>query len=256
MIKRIITIISVLLFVICLLSNASYAGDQSASGKTTTSLITEAKDILNDDLTNPYWLNAELLRWLNSGVQEVIEISGCLETSQMETLTAGVSEYAISLDYVRINDVFYQSGLTTFKVLAKEGRSIIGRIPAVITEPEYWYEAIGAVGIYPMVDSDTPGGGIITVSGNTIYIILTALQADLTSGSAIPTPSCFDSAIVYYILKQAFLKDRQGEMAKYYETKYQQKIAYCIELLDKSPESLWDIIKPRSYILERKEGKE
>jgi len=247
--KKTLILIGIVFF---LITGNVYASNQSASGKTTTDLITEAKDILNDDSTNPFWSDAELLRHLNNAVQEIIEVSGCSEIVQTQTITAGVSEYDISSNYVKINDVFYQSGATAFKALVKEDRSIIGRIEGDFTEPEYWYEAIGSVGIYPVIDSDTPEGGTMTVSGNTVYIILTALQPDLTSGSNIPTPSCFDSAIVYYVLKQAFLKDRQGEMVKYYETKYQQKTAYCIELLDKSPESLWDIVKPKESVKERR----
>ena len=219
-------------------SGGIYAANETPSGKTADDLLTEARDLLEEDSAG-YWSDAELLRHLNHAVRRIVVMTGCLENTERFVLDTGTSEYGLSDSYMAVTSVIYQSGATEFKSLKRGERLGVG-YQGGSDAPEYYYSGVSKVGVYPMRDTSD-----VTVSGNTIYVYYAPLQTTLSSSDSIPTPACYDTAIVDYIVHKGLAKDKMFDASQWWEQRYYQDIQFCTTAVNGPRQEMWHILRPR-----------
>ena len=185
-----------------------YAGSQQTSSTLASTIITNARYHLNDTTTSAassyFWLDAELLVWVNQGTLDIATRTRCLEGTENISLTPGTVEYSITSNYIDVSTVVYGNSTSVKKGLVRKNPQTIGNDPddPNITEPVYWYEWAGKVGAFPALSTGT---GIIT-----IYYV--SRPSTVTSGQAVYVPAVYDRALTLYVAAQAFLKS--GQYAK------------------------------------------
>lgn len=179
------------------LETGAYASSQQQSGVTTGTIIDQVRDIINEQ-TADFWAETELLHHVNDGIVFIASTSYGTQTTESITLSAGVSQYAISGNYFDIEGVVYNAGSTTYnKGLLRGNIQMIGNVEDV-DEPTYWAPFAGSVIILP-----TPSS---TVTGHicTIYYYLRPSDVGLTD--TIPLPAIYDYPLVLYAASRALMK--------------------------------------------------
>jgi len=203
-----------LAFLVLVFAFQVFAGSQQTSSTLASTIITNARYILNDtDSSSYFWSDAELLVWLNDGQKDIAGKAQCYETTESVTLSSGLLEYAISTAYLKIKAVIYTDTDGVKIALERGTPDDIGKTgqsfdPSTLREPHYWYEFGGYVGVYPAV---------ATVSGETLTLYLVQRPTDLASTGTLLLPAQYDKALTLYIVAQALMKDRQN--AKYSQAK-------------------------------------
>jgi hypothetical protein len=181
-----------------------FAASQNTSSTTGATLITQVRYLLNDTGTDPFWDDAELLRWVNDGIEDVANKTHSLENTESISLVADTIEYSItSTTYIAIKGVHYVD-VSADSVALKHGTpTMVGRLAEDYETspiPVFWYDWNGKVGIYPSLSS---------VSTETVTLYLVELPAAIASNGTIPTPKIFDNALRAFVLSRAYYKDRQ-----------------------------------------------
>ena len=241
--KKLKIIIGYVFLISFLFASNSYASGATASGKTVANLTREVRYLLNetDSSTTGFWKDPEIEAWINDAVRNVVARTHVLSSVTEFPLDSGVSEYRMSESYVTVRGVLYQTGVTTFKGLQRGSKAAVGNIGDAYEDPRHSYETKSktGVGIYPLIDSDDN-----TVTGNTIYVSYTPMQATLSSTDSIPTPASFDRHIVYYAAGQGFIKDNKLKRAELVLSQYQKELdRFRVDLYDWE-QSIWDFIWP------------
>ena len=198
----------------------AFSGSETTSGKTANNLITIIRYHLNES-TASFWSDTELLSHINDAIREIVEKTHCIESIEFFTLSSGVTEYAISSDYVYINRALYMSGVTsgtsvysTLKRLRRQ-EPIYGYTNEDLEAPEFFYDSNGYLSVWPVTDDS---------SGNTVAAYYVPLQTALSGASSIVTPASLDDAIVYYTTAQAFIKDGRYDRSTYFMNLFRQEI--------------------------------
>ena len=213
---------------------------RTSSSRLVSALVTEVRYNLNEK-TADFWSDSELSAHVSEAVQNVQSRTRSIKASQTTTLTAGTTEYAISSNYITIEGVIYQSGLTEYIALLRGNRTLVGHLDADFEEPKYWYEENATVIVFPIMDTDD-----VTTTGNTIYITYIPMQAVLSSTSTIPTPASYDKAIIQYATGKALMKVPDSALSETFYNRYEAELdRFRIDFLDRPRDSFWDIIKPR-----------
>ena len=83
------------------------------------------------------------------------------------------------------------------RALTKSSPEIVGQT-AHETEPRYWYDWSGKIGVYPELG---------TVSAEKITLYLITRPTAIAATANVTTPAIYDTALVYYIIAQAMLED-------------------------------------------------
>jgi len=191
-----------LALLLCIVGIA-FAGSQQTSSTSASSIITNARYYLNEDVAD-FWTDTELLAWLNDGLIDIAGKTRAMETTENVTLQTSTLEYALSTSYLTIAGAVYLSGTTYYKALERGSIHDVGRFED-IGEPEFYYEWAGSIGLYPLADSG--------VTGDTVIVYLIERPSAVTADQNVPTPAYYDKALTLYVAAQAFLKDRQ--LARY-----------------------------------------
>ncbi|MCP4668836.1 MAG: hypothetical protein GY849_21065 [Deltaproteobacteria bacterium] len=181
-----------------LLSGIAFAGSQQTSSTAASTIITNARSLLNEASAS-FWTDAELLVWLNDGMLDIAARSHCLEETESVNLVADTIEYSISANYVTVKAVVYVNASGTIKGLTPGNVSSVGNVDDV-DEPVYWYDFAGKIGIYPPLSS-------VTTETVTLYLI--SRPTAIISSANVTTPAVYDHALTLYIVGKAHLKDRQ-----------------------------------------------
>ena len=190
-------------------------------------IITRARYLLNDT-SSSMWTDAELLSWVNNGIEDISSRTKSIETKEDITLIDGQLFYDISTEYLSVKGAVYVEPFTTSyllletedQILLETGDGILideavgykglekGSYHNVgheedVDEPVYWFVQKDQIGIYPLSDS---------ASGNdTVTLYLIARPYPVTLDANIPLPAIYDSLLVSYVVMQGFFKD--GMMA-------------------------------------------
>lgn len=187
-----------------LISTVAFAASQQTSSTTAASIINRA-EIFLDDTNNDVWTAAELLQWLNDGQRDIVLRTHCLEATEEVSLVANTIEYAISSTYSKVRAAIYvdASSPPMYKALRRGSPYNIGNLPEDWNEaaedvPVFWYDWGGMIGIYPFLAS---------VTTETVKLYLVTRPTDITSTDNITIPAIYDTALVYYIVAQARLRD-------------------------------------------------
>jgi hypothetical protein len=200
-------------------SSIVHAGDTSTSGTLASAMITDVRAYL-DETTASFWTDTELLQWLNDGMVDLAAKTHCTETQEVVTLVGGTTEYAVTANYIKIKAAIYRDSTLVEKGLIKGNPYSIGNVQNV-GEPAYWYEHGGKVGFYPVLAALSGSGTTVEV----VRLFLVERPAAIASGTTVSTPGVYDRALTYYILAQAYLKDKQMVKATHMMEMYHKEIA-------------------------------
>ena len=184
--------------VVLLLSVQVYAGSQQTSSTLASAIIVNARQYLNEP-TATFWTDAEMLVWLNNGMVDIVNRSHCFETTEDINLVADQVEYSITETYVVVKAVQYVDSDSAERGLLPGKPSDVGVIENV-SQPVYWYDWGGKIGIYPVLSS-------VTTEKVTLYLVERPVA--IAAGVAVTTPAIYDTALTLYIVAQAWAKDRQ-----------------------------------------------
>ncbi|MCK9601254.1 MAG: hypothetical protein M0R06_19600 [Sphaerochaeta sp.] len=209
-------LLSALLILSC--GYSAFAGSQQTTPTNSTAMITRVRSNLNEAVAS-FWTDAELLAWMNSGIQDIAARTRALQTVENATTADGVIEYTISTNYDGVFGVVYWSNSTNPKALARgnpfSSTTGIGRATAV-NEPVYWAESRGRIMVWP------PCNG--AKSGKQLVIYLNERPADVSSGGNIPLPVYLENALEWFVTAQALHKDIQDSRGGYFKSMYQAEI--------------------------------
>ena len=205
--KRFIYVLTVFF----MLSVSVFAASQQISSTTAATLIDRAEVWLNDS-DNGFWQPGELLQWLNEGMIDIVLRTHCLQATEDINLVANTVEYSITSTYLTIKDVVYVNASSVAKGLKKGNVAMVGNVSedwndATDKEPMYWYDFAGKIGVFPVLSA-------VTTEKVTLYLI--TRPTAIASGANVTTPAIYDSALVIYMVAQAWLKDLK--MNKYLQT--------------------------------------
>ncbi len=196
----------------------AFAGSQEISSTTATEMIARVRSNLNEAVAS-FWTDAELLAWMNSGIQDIATRTRALQTAENATTVAGAVEYTISTDYTGIFGVVYWSSATTPKALSRGNpfsvTAGIGRAPSV-NEPAYWAESRGRLMAWPPCSAAN--------AGKQLVIYLNARPAAISYADYIPLPAYLDNALELFVTAQALHKDIRDSRAGYFKAMYQAEI--------------------------------
>lgn len=71
--------------------------------------LSSLRSRLDDNLTSVVWTSAHLRQWINEGVKDIARRTEGLRVEDVLTATAGVQEYTLPSDAIRIHKVTYQA---------------------------------------------------------------------------------------------------------------------------------------------------
>lgn len=235
------TLSVILLIVLLGFGTCCYAGNKTASGVTAQTIIDRARANLAER-TADFWTDADIIQWTNSAVWEIVDQTRCLETGVSTiTLQSLTRSYSMSgLTWIDVEKVEYDSGVTweqagsgatTFNPLyiydldrapfinLRLGREKETGTPKVFS---VWNNSIY---LWPMPDT--------TIAGTTCYVYYVPLPSGVTTGaSAIETPSYFDSAILDYVVAQAWYKAENVKRGDYFLALFYKRLkTYLVNVL-------------------------
>lgn len=177
---------------------------QQVSGILASELITEARSYVNEPVP-VFWNDTEFLRWLNDGTVYIVAQTHSLESVETEELIENTLSYALIAPFIAIKAVVYNQGSGVEKGLIHGNLQSIGHVHAA-GEPIYWDQSEDNVIVYPKPDGDHSG------VGHDIDVYTVTRTSDVLVGAAVLVPACYDKALLFYMVAQAWYKD--GKFAK------------------------------------------
>ena len=192
-----------------------FAASQNTSSTTGATLITQIRYILNDEETTKFWDDAELLRWINDGLEDIAIKTHCLENTESISLISDIIEYTlVSTTYIVIKAVHYVDSDSISEALLKGTPVNVGHTTKR-DEPQEWYDWNGKIGVYPALESATT---------ETVTLYLVEIPTAIASGGTIPTPQIFDNALRAFVISRAYQKDRQYAKAAQWLAVYNSEV--------------------------------
>jgi hypothetical protein len=195
-----------IVFFVLLISTVCFSASQQTSTTTAGSIVDRAETLLNDS-DNEMWTAGELLQYLNDGMVDIVSRSHCLEAVESINLATDTLEYTITSTYLTVKAVHYidASGIVT--ALRKGSPASVGLVSDSESDtPVWWYDWAGKVGVYPL----------LTRTNETINVYLITRPTAIATGTNVTTPAIYDTALTYYIVAQAYKRDKSH--AKYLQT--------------------------------------
>jgi hypothetical protein len=197
-----------------------FAASQNTSSTTAATIITQVRYVLNEAATEAeFWDDAELLRWINDGLEDIAAKAHCLENTESISLIASTIEYSIvSTTYIAVKAVHYIDASSNSIALRKGTPEMVGRLQEdwdTSPSPTFWYDWNGKIGIYPTLSS---------VTTETVTLYLVEMPAAVASGGTVPTPKIFDNALRAYVISRAYFKDRQYAKSGQWMAVYESEI--------------------------------
>jgi hypothetical protein len=188
-----------------------------------------------NETTAGFWTDAQLIKWTDEAVKDIIYKTRCTETGvSTTTLQNAVRTYSLSsVTFLDVEKVEHDSGVTTdpqqvfdldramFRNLRYGREKETGR-PKVFS---VWNNALYIWPIPANTSSDT-------YSGTTLYIYYIPRPSGVTTTtSVIETPAYFDVAVYDYVKAKALAKDGQAS-ADYFMKSYTQRLMdYVVNVL-------------------------
>jgi hypothetical protein len=197
-----------------------FAASQNTSSTTAATIITQVRYVLNETADEAeFWNDAELLRWINDGLEDIAAKAHCLENTESISLIASTIEYSIvSTTYIAVKAVHYIDASSNSIALRKGTPEMVGRLQEdwdTSPSPTFWYDWNGKIGIYPTLSS---------VTTETVTLYLVEMPAAVASGGTVPTPKIFDNALRAYVISRAYFKDRQYAKSGQWMAVYESEI--------------------------------
>jgi hypothetical protein len=187
---------NLIVLIVLLFSLNVYAASQQTSSTTAATIIDNVEYLLNDE-TNEMWSAGSLLTWLNEGQRIIALKSECLQTTESIDLATDTLEYTITSDYVAVKAVHYIDTDSAIKALLPGSPVSVGMVDNP-SEPVYWYDWGGKLGVYPTITRTT----------ETVTVYLITRPAVLVSTDNITIPTVYESALTFYMMARAWMRDR------------------------------------------------
>jgi len=189
---------------------------QQTSSTTASTIISRARVYLNED-ADGFWLDTELLAWLNDGTLDIVAKTHCLESVETEELVANQLSYPLTSAFLSINAVIYNQGSGVERGLIRGNLQKVGHVKGN-GEPIFWVQEQDNVVVYPRPDASHSGTGF------DIDVYTVTRPAVIAADANILVPACYDKALTLYIFAQGFYKDRQFGEGAGFEAKYQAEL--------------------------------
>jgi hypothetical protein len=201
-----------------------YAGTQTASTQTTTTITTRVRALLNE-ATAGFWDDTHILQWINDAQRDIVSKTWCIGANETITLLNSTLEYAIVNDYTTLISCQYLESAAPVKSLLKGHPSMVGHVPDP-GEPVYWYEWDGKIGVFPLVADAT---------GMTVSLYQVPVLADLAAGNTLTIPFIFDDAVVFYATAMALYRDNELSTAQETLRIYETAISRFTQEMEEKP---------------------
>lgn len=229
-----------------------YDAPNHQSQVTADTIITRARYLLNEE-TASFWTDAEMLVWVNDGIEDIATRTNCIETTETDTLVDGTLLYGIELEYLAVRHAVYRQPTVTFNLLQENGDALLqengdniliaqstaagykglyrGSYQNVgheedVSEPIYWFVWKDQIGYYPIADSAS--------AGNTVTAYIIARPYAIPSDANIPLPAIYDDPLVVYVAAQGFLKDGMLGFGQALMAEYQQLLdRFRVDYMDR-----------------------
>ncbi len=204
--NRFVMAVLIAAFFVC---GTVWAGPQQVSSTSGQTIINNAKAML---VGLGFFDDTEMLVWVNNGQWDIATRTKALEGTERILLQTGISEYAISSDYIRIEAAIYSGATTAYDDSPYKGldRMHIRDVKrSDVGEPVRFYTWNNYVGVDPVPAS--------SVSGYTVLLYFTDVPITVTASGAslIGIPAIYDHALTLFVVWQALRKERNPNAAAY-----------------------------------------
>lgn len=194
---------------------------------------TQARDLLNESVAN-FWTDAELNYWVNDGIREIAEFTGCIQNIDSLSTTNGTR--TISYTGYDCQNVEYVPASGNRISLVQSSPLQDGHNQYDGTAPQYWWVNKGVIGIDPVPDATYNLLGYIA-----------GTPTDITIGSQIPEiPPAFRALLKWYVCYRAYLKEHNYGAASLCHQIYQSEMIYLAQdLLANVPDARSEMRYPQ-----------
>ena len=217
-----------------------YDAPNHQSQTTAATIITQTRYHLNE-ATASFYTDAEMLVWINDGIENIAARTNCTETTETDTLVDDQLFYDISMEYLSVRAAVYRLPTVTFNLLQENGDALLQETGDYIliaqstgagykgldrgsyqnaghkedvSEPTHFFEWRDQIGYYPLADSSS--------AGNTVIAYIIARPYRVPSDANIPLPALYDEVLILYVAAQGFLKDGMVSYSGLLMKEYQQ----------------------------------
>ena len=209
--KHKIRVIFITFLILLSFIQISFAGSNQTSNTLASTIIVNARYYLNES-SDGFWLDAELLVYLNNGTMDIVARTHCLEAIETESLVENQLAYSLSERFIVIKAVIYDD----IKALRKGSIEHFGDVAGEASEPVYWAQWESKVLVYPIPDA--------TAATNSIDVYTITAPAAVASNAAVLVPAYYDKALTLYIVVQALKKDRRYAESNAVLAEYQAEL--------------------------------
>ena len=218
----------------------TYDAPDRQSQTLASTIITRARYILNE-ATEAFWLDTEMLVWVNDGIQDIVNRTNCIETKEEITLVDGQLLYDIDTEYISIKYAVYRYPEATYNLLQENGdvllqengdNILIGMATDYkgldrgsfqhlghaedVDEPVLWFVWKDQIGIYPLTDSNA--------DGDIVTVFLVGQPYEVPLNANIPLPGQYDNLLVDYVIAQGLRKEGMLASSKIIMEFYKQTL--------------------------------
>lgn len=171
---------------------------------------TRIRDLLFEE-SEALFMNTELNYFINDGIREIAEISGCIQNIDSLSTTNGTR--TVSYNGYDMDSVEY---IATTPVSLIEIYPVADGHLANSGKPLHWWQGSSQIGIEPLPDATYTLNGYIYDK-----------PTDLTVDSQIPEiPPAFRPLVVLYACHVAYLKRSNIAVSDFYKQIYQSELGY------------------------------
>lgn len=162
----------------------------------TKSTIRDRARILLNELTDGFWVNSELESWIDDAALDISTQTYCYELNTSIALVTGTQFYSVAADNLKVLGVIYDH-----RGLKRATPWMQGVQTAVVSgPPDYFFEVISMLGIFPIPTTDQ--------NGKLIDVYYASVTSDITK-----IKLKFQLSAVLYVVFMALLKERQYSKA-------------------------------------------
>lgn len=191
-------------------------GSQTMSTQTVATLNTKVRALLNEK-AEAFWVDTDILDWINQGVGVISAQALCLGTTLDITIAADTLEYDLAtlapdLRYAdAIAAIYEPEAADAMKGLEKSGPHKIGSSPVAEEQPSYYWLVDGRIGLFPAQSTGDEAVG----KKVRIYFAELAQKVSATT-DLIPLPEIYETPLIHFVIGMAKYKDdRPGEAREF-----------------------------------------
>jgi len=175
---------------------------------------TATRDLLNE-ATARFWTDAELNGYINDGLREIAEFSGCIQNTDAKTTTA--SARTVSFDGYDIAAIEYKP--TTGRWTSLVQSDPLQNAQLVGTEPQRWFTGNGTATIEPTPDATY-----------NLNFYVNDVGVELTADANTPAiPLAFRPLLIWYACYRAYQKEQNYGAANLYHQIYRNEMIYLTQ---------------------------